>query len=93
MFDLPESTPEDERGGTEALTPRHAQFAHGFPHWFQSPGNVSDTKRTTKFWVRKREVRIQFKQKISKQIADDSDAVKGSTQQREGTRKMPVMMK
>jgi len=66
---------------------------HGFPHWFQSPGKVFDTKLTTKFWVIKRKVRIQFKQKFSKQIADDSDAVKGSTQQREGTRKGPVMMK
>jgi len=31
--------------------------------------------------------------KFSKHIADDSDAVKGSTQQREGTKKGPVIMK
>jgi len=43
-YTLPESNPEDERGGgTEALTPRHAQFARGFPHWFQSPKEFSET--------------------------------------------------
>jgi len=48
-------------GGTEALTPRHAQFSHGFSHWFQSTKECSDTKRIIDFWVRKgRSESIQF---------------------------------
>jgi len=63
-------------GGATARSP-----AHGFPHWFQSPKKVSDTKRTKKFWVRKGKVRIQFKQKVFQTEMSQmtcSDAVKGA---------------
>jgi len=90
---LPESTPEEEKGGTEALTPRYAQFAHGLPHWFQSPKESSDTKREKKeFWVRKKRgpESIQLKQKLFEQRAQRRHK-SSEKNQREGTRNDPEM--